>query len=94
MPGRFKSSQGLLLNLTLLDEVVVQSSPMALLAWLGEKFNSWSDEPPSLDQLLETVTIWWLRESFPTSIWAYSEILTGELRTPSSETKNLGTCIC
>lgn len=55
--------------------LVVQSSPMALLAWLGEKFNTWSDVPPSLDRLLETVTIWWLRESFPSSIYAYSEIL-------------------
>ncbi|BGP16444.1 hypothetical protein JCM10213v2_004446 [Rhodosporidiobolus nylandii] len=54
--------------------IVVQSSPVALLAWLGEKFRDWVDIPLPLDDVLATCTMWWLRESFPSSIWAYPGI--------------------
>ncbi|KAK5193470.1 hypothetical protein LTR92_006839 [Exophiala xenobiotica] len=32
---------------------VLASSPLALLAWIGEKFIQWSDETPSLDDILD-----------------------------------------
>lgn len=75
--------------------IVVQSSPVALLAWrasfeaflevshgadhliqylVGEKLRDWVDEPLDLDVVLELVTMWWIQETFPTSIYAYSEV--------------------
>ncbi|KAM0752398.1 epoxide hydrolase [Meredithblackwellia eburnea MCA 4105] len=57
--------------------IVVQSSPVALLAWLGEKFRDWVEEQIDLDEFLEIATMWWILESFPTAIYAYSELTTG-----------------
>ncbi|KAK4705423.1 hypothetical protein P7C70_g778, partial [Phenoliferia sp. Uapishka_3] len=54
--------------------IVVQSSPVALLAWLGEKLRDWVDDPLPRDVILELVTMWWIQETFPTSIYAYSEV--------------------
>jgi hypothetical protein len=51
--------------------LVLGSSPVALLAWIGEKFLAWSDEDPALDKILESVTLYWLTETFPTSIYPY-----------------------
>jgi len=51
--------------------LVLGSSPMALLAWIGEKFLAWSDEDPDLETILESVTLYWLTETFPTSIYPY-----------------------
>jgi len=55
--------------------LVLGSNPLALLAWIGEKFILWSDETPSLDIILESVTLYWLTETFPTSIYPYRERL-------------------
>ncbi|GAA6059018.1 hypothetical protein JCM10212_001243 [Sporobolomyces blumeae] len=55
--------------------LVVGSSPVALLAWLAEKYRDWTDETPSIDELLAICTIWWIRDSFPSSIYAYHELL-------------------
>ncbi|BGP24824.1 hypothetical protein JCM10295v2_003744 [Rhodotorula toruloides] len=55
--------------------MVVGSSPVALLAWLGEKYRDWTDEELPLDHVLSIATIWWIRDSFPSSIWAYADIL-------------------
>ncbi|KDE08933.1 hypothetical protein MVLG_01025 [Microbotryum lychnidis-dioicae p1A1 Lamole] len=57
--------------------IIVQSSPTALLAWLGEKLLEWTDEDLELDHLLEIVTMWWLLGTFPKSIYAYAELTTG-----------------
>jgi len=51
--------------------LVLSSSPVALLAWIGEKFLAWSDADPDLDTILESVTVYWLTETFPTSIYPY-----------------------
>jgi microsomal epoxide hydrolase len=50
---------------------VLSSSPLALLAWIGEKFQDWTDTTPSLDQILETVTLYWLTDTFPRAIYPY-----------------------
>ncbi|GAA5925284.1 epoxide hydrolase [Sporobolomyces koalae] len=55
--------------------LVVGSSPVALLAWLAEKYRDWTDETPAVDEILAICTIWWLRDSFPSSIYAYYELL-------------------
>jgi microsomal epoxide hydrolase len=54
----------------------VSASPLSLLAWMGEKFLSWSDTSPSLNQILEDVTLYWLTETFPTSIYPYRQLFT------------------
>lgn len=50
---------------------VLSSSPLALLAWIGEKFQDWSDKTPPLDQILEAVTLYWLTDTFPRAIYPY-----------------------
>lgn len=52
---------------------VLASSPIAHLAWIGEKFLDWRDSrtPPSLDHILANITLYWLTESYPSSIYTY-----------------------
>ncbi|KAL8281207.1 hypothetical protein RQP46_006241 [Phenoliferia psychrophenolica] len=52
---------------------VVSSSPIALLSWVGEKFLSWTDEDPVIDEVLTNLTLWWLTDTFPTSIYPYRD---------------------
>ncbi|KZF25282.1 alpha/beta-hydrolase [Xylona heveae TC161] len=52
---------------------VLSSSPLALLAWIGEKFLEWTDEDPPLETILESITLYWLTETFPTAIYPYRE---------------------
>ncbi|GME36712.1 hypothetical protein FGRMN_3865 [Neofusicoccum parvum] len=52
---------------------VLASNPLALLAWIGEKFLEWPEIPFSTDFILTSVSLWWLTETFPTSIYAYRE---------------------
>ncbi|KAI9757712.1 MAG: hypothetical protein M4579_003337 [Chaenotheca gracillima] len=52
---------------------VLASNPIALLAWIGEKFLEWSDEDPSIDTILESITLWWFTETFPRAIYSYRE---------------------
>lgn len=51
------------------------SSPLALLAWLAEKFLDWTDEDPSVEHILEMASLWWFTETFPTSIYPYRELM-------------------
>ncbi|KAL6920604.1 hypothetical protein ACHAP8_007378 [Fusarium lateritium] len=54
--------------------LVLSSSPLALLAWIGEKFRDWTDEEPPIDETLTSVSLYWLTDTFPTSIYAYRQI--------------------
>lgn len=56
--------------------IVLDSSPVALLAWIGEKFLSWSDDDPSLDQILESVTLYWFTQSMSRGIYPYRGVRT------------------
>ncbi|KAJ4364751.1 hypothetical protein N0V95_000698 [Ascochyta clinopodiicola] len=51
------------------------SSPIAQLAWIGEKFLAWSDPQtaPSLNTILSDITLYWLTDCFPTSIYTYRQ---------------------
>jgi microsomal epoxide hydrolase len=42
--------------------LVLGSSPLALLAWIGEKFRAGSDTDPSIDTILESVTLYWFTQ--------------------------------
>lgn len=56
--------------------LALQSSPMALLAWIGEKFLSWSDPdcPLSLHIILESVSLYWLTDSIARCIYPYRQV--------------------
>ncbi|KAK8245290.1 Alpha/Beta hydrolase protein [Phyllosticta capitalensis] len=53
--------------------LVLSSSPIALLAWIGEKFLTWTDADPPVSAILESISLYWLTDSFPTSIWSYRQ---------------------
>ncbi|CAN9340550.1 unnamed protein product [Alternaria alternata] len=50
------------------------SNPLALLAWIGEKFLEWTDEDPSLNTILTDISLYWFTESFARSIYPYREL--------------------
>lgn len=66
------------------------ASPIAMLAWIGEKCKwnrepffasaddrdaviQWTDQTPDLDKILDCVTLWWLTDTFPYSLYMYRE---------------------
>ncbi|KAF5008719.1 hypothetical protein FDECE_5027 [Fusarium decemcellulare] len=53
--------------------LAIGSSPIALLAWIGEKWLQWSDprSTPSLDHILTNVSWYWFSKCYPTSQWIY-----------------------
>lgn len=38
---------------------------------IGEKYLEWSDITPTLDELLTIITLYWLTDTFPSSIYTY-----------------------
>ncbi|GAB1208849.1 hypothetical protein APSETT445_007614 [Aspergillus pseudonomiae] len=54
---------------------ILSSSPLALLAWVGEKFLTWADEPLPSQTILEFVSLYWLTDTFPRAIYPYREEL-------------------
>ncbi|QKX58898.1 uncharacterized protein TRUGW13939_06026 [Talaromyces rugulosus] len=55
---------------------IVATNPVALLAWIGEKFLDWPDNsnPIPLQTILKEVTLYWFTETFPRSIYSYREL--------------------
>ena len=54
--------------------LVLSSCPLALLAWIGEKFLSWSDTPkPSLDDILDQASLWWFTDRIASSFYPYRQ---------------------
>ncbi|KAH6635127.1 Alpha/Beta hydrolase protein [Chaetomium sp. MPI-SDFR-AT-0129] len=54
--------------------LVLGTNPLAMLAWMGEKFQEWSDTryPVPLNTILSVVSYYWYTNSFGRAIWAYS----------------------
>ncbi|KAJ6527784.1 Alpha/Beta hydrolase protein [Mycena capillaripes] len=52
--------------------LVLSASPIALLAW--QKFYTWTDETPNISTILESVSLYWLTSTFPTSIYGYRRV--------------------
>lgn len=71
--------------------LVLASSPLAVLAWVGEKLLEWSDldDAIPLDTILNMVSLYWFTSSLPRCIWPYRDIFYGE-PAPISKTKPLG----
>ncbi|KAK4899675.1 hypothetical protein LTR27_002941 [Elasticomyces elasticus] len=53
--------------------LVLSSSPVALLAWVGERFLQWSDTSPPLNEILDSVSLYWFTDSFPRAIYPYRQ---------------------
>lgn len=58
----------------------LSASPLALLSWIGEKFLEWTDTDPTLDQILESVTLYWMTDTFPRCIYPYRGLSGGDER--------------
>lgn len=41
---------------------------------IGEKFLDWVDDPLALEDILESVTLYWLTETFPRAIYTYRQV--------------------
>ncbi|KAH1943513.1 hypothetical protein KXV69_007433 [Aspergillus fumigatus] len=54
--------------------LVLSTNPMALLAWVGEKFLDWVDEPLPLETILDFVSLYWFTETYPRAIYFYREV--------------------
>lgn len=51
--------------------LALSSSPLALLAWIGEKYLEWTDEDPPTEEILRAVSLYWLTDTFPRAIYPY-----------------------
>ena len=51
--------------------LALSTSPLALLCWIGEKYIEWTDETPSRDDVLDSVMLYWVTETFPRCIYPY-----------------------
>lgn len=55
---------------------ILAAGPISLLAWIGEKMSAGLSPRPHLDPttaILESVSLYWLTDTQPTSIWMYRE---------------------
>ncbi|EGP86991.1 uncharacterized protein MYCGRDRAFT_71676 [Zymoseptoria tritici IPO323] len=53
--------------------LVLSTSPLALLIWIGEKYLEWVDDHLSLDHILDSVSLYWFTDSFPRAIYPYRQ---------------------
>ncbi|KAK2031070.1 epoxide hydrolase [Colletotrichum zoysiae] len=55
------------------------TSPVALLAWIGEKYQEWADKrnPIPLETILEVVSLYWFTDTYAGSIFSYIEVVEG-----------------
>lgn len=60
--------------------LVLSASPVALLAWIGEKFLTWTDKDPSLETILDSVTLYWFTQSFPRAIYPYRQYMVAPVK--------------
>lgn len=51
--------------------LVLASSPLALMAWVSEKFRDWSDVTPADETIIEFVTLYWITNSIERCIYPY-----------------------
>jgi hypothetical protein len=54
--------------------LALSTNPLAMLAWVGEKFVEWSDNryPIPLNTVLSMASFYWFTNSFGRGMWAYS----------------------
>lgn len=53
--------------------LALAASPIAMLSWIGEKFLEWTDQDPSLEQILTSVSLYYLTDTFPRCLYFYRD---------------------
>ncbi|PVH74729.1 alpha/beta-hydrolase [Cadophora sp. DSE1049] len=51
--------------------LALSSSPLALLCWIGEKYIEWTDQTPSAQDILDSVMLYWVTDTFRRCIYPY-----------------------
>ena len=51
--------------------LALSASPLALLCWIGEKYIEWTDSTPSTQEVLDSVMLYWVTQTFPRCIYPY-----------------------
>ncbi|KAH6995318.1 Alpha/Beta hydrolase protein [Ilyonectria destructans] len=69
---------------------VVSSNPIALLAWIGEKLLDWTEEDPSLDDILTNVSLYWFTNCFAHCIYTYRDEWYDSLQNLATKNKPFG----
>lgn len=64
--------------------LTLSASPIAMLAWIGEKFLEWSDEDPPLREILRSVSLYWLTDTLPRAIHPYRQFVERATAPPGS----------
>ena len=62
--------------------LTLSASPLAMLSWIGEKFLEWTDDDPALDEILASVSLYWLTDCFPSCIYGYRGFVSGSRPPP------------
>lgn len=70
--------------------LVLSTSPLALLAWIGEKLLEWADTPIPLETILGMTSLYWFTSSAPRNVYPYRAFFGGAGQGPISTTKPLG----
>lgn len=63
--------------------LVLSSSPVALLAWIAEKFLDWTDKTPDTETILAFVTLYWLTDTISRSLYPYRNDFAPDPQVPS-----------
>ena len=51
--------------------LMMHYEPLAVLAWIAEKWIAWSDEELPDEEILASLTMWWCTDTMPRSIYPY-----------------------
>jgi microsomal epoxide hydrolase len=54
--------------------LALSTNPLALLAWIGEKFLEWTDDDLPLETVFADVTLYWLTDCFATTLYPYRQL--------------------
>jgi len=61
-----------------LTHSVIYSSLVNNMIRIGEKFLEWTDEDPTVEEILRMVTFYWFTSTLPHSLYAYRELMASE----------------
>lgn len=54
--------------------LALPTNPLALLAWIGEKFLEWTDDDLPLETVFADVTLYWLTDCFATTLYPHRQL--------------------
>lgn len=73
--------------------LVLSASPLALLAWVGEKLLEWADTPIPMQTILRMISLYWFTSAAARNVYPYRALFAREANDGDrliSETKPLG----